>query len=570
MADEQKEKEQLVSELAALRQGFARLQALLTKHKQVGALCDIGQTVNETLEPDELIDCALGKAVEVIDADMGLVYLLDMTEKALLLKAHRGVSEQAVTRISPVKFTKEDLRKMPKREALDNSFSELFRDATLRLISSEIRGGEARSFAAAPFLVKDGLHGVIVVGTRSQHGFSQDDMELLGAVSKQMRVGIENAVLFQEVTRLATIDRLTGLYNQAYFQRRLEEEVARSSRYGLEFSVIMIDVDGFEAYVTRRGYVAGNEIIKMLGISVHGCVRAVDIVCRYGGSKFAIILPHTDLGGAQVVAERLRQKAFDIFALTRRSSGFELTISLGIASFPTDELAPDGLVRRAEVALAMALKRRGNQACLASGIPSSLGTAISDVSDVTEHVKESSVDVAYAMAGAADAKTHKAHSRNVAKHAVAIGEVLGLSRTKIRYLRSAALLHDIGKAHMPDSILRKSVPSSEEEQILRKHPELGATITSQIPELAYCAPAIRHHHERYDGSGYPQGLKGEQIPIEASIIAVADAYDNMTSPRSFHRVLSPREAIEELRRHVNTEFAPEVVLAFIKAISPGA
>ena len=566
MTDERKEKEQLVSELAALRQSFARLETLLTKHKQVQALCDIGQTVDEMLEPDELIDFALGKAIEVMDADVGLVYLLDMTEKALLLKGHRGVSEQNLPRISSLKFTKEDLLKMPKREAPEISFSELSRDATLRLVSAEIQGDQARSFASVPFFGKGGLRGVIVVGNRGQHGFSQDDMELLAAVGRQIRAGLENAVLSQEVARFATIDRLTGLYNQSYFQERLEEEVARSSRYGLEFSVIMTDLDGFEAYVTRRGYVAGNEIIRMLGTSVRGCIRAVDMACRYGGSKFAVILPHTDLDGAQVVAERLRQKAFDIFALTRRSSGFDLTISLGIASFPADELAPDGLVRRAEVALATARKRRGNQACLASDIPSSLGTAISDVSDVAEHVEESSVDVVYAMAGAVDAKTHKAHSRNVAKHAVAIGEVLGLSRTKIQHLRTAALLHDIGKARMPDGILGKSAPSSEEEQILRKHPELGATITSQIPELAYCAPAIRHHHERYDGSGYPEGLKGEQIPIEASIIAVADAYDNMTSPRSFHRVLSPREAIEELRRHVNTKFAPEVFLAFIKAI----
>jgi len=570
MIDEQKTKEQPITEMGALRQHVARLETLLTKHRQAQALCDISQTAGQRPELQELICRTLSKAVQVMGADVGLVYTLDMTEKALSLRAYSGLSEQVARRLLAVKFDSEDLRKMPRGEALNMSFSQLFRDATLSLMARELPGDQVQSLAAVAFWGTSGLHGVMVVGSQSKHKFDQDDMELLAAVGKQAAVGIENAMLCEEAGKSNTTDSLTGLNNQVYFQRRLEEEVARSSRYGLEFSLVMLDVDSLEGYIARRGPVAGNEIIRMLGVSILDCIRDVDIACRYDGSKFAVILPHTDSGGAQVVAERLRQKAIDIFELTCRTTRFPLAISLGIASFPSDEQGPNGLVRQAEVALAMA-RRRGDQACLASDIASSTGTASSHIPDAADNVEELSLKAVYAMAAAVDGKTHKAHSRNVARHAAATGEVLGLSNRKIRHLRTAAFLHDIGKARLPDSTVRKSTPLNEEEQqILRKHPELGASIISQVPELARCAPAIRHHHERYDGSGYPQGLKGEQIPVEASIIAVADAYDNMTTACSSRRTLSSQEALEEVRRRANTEFAPDVVRAFVNAMSAGA
>lgn len=570
MADDQGTKEQLVSELRALRQHHARLEELFTKRKQAEALCDIARATGRRLGLDQLIDCTLGEAVKVMGADMGLLYLVDRTEKALVLKAHTGVPEQTLLRIGTVKFSSEDLRKMPKNEAPEVSVSRLFRDAVLRLMFAEMRVDQAVSVIAISFLGKSGLHGVLAVGRPGEHRFDQDDMELLEAVGKQAGVGIDNAMLSQEAGRLGGADGLTSLYNQAYFQQRLQEEVERSSRYGLEFSVVMLDVDDFERYCARCGRAPGNKIIEMLSTSIRSCIRKVDIACRFSGSKFAVLLPHTDPGGAQVVAEKLCQTAFNAFALTRRSTRFDLALSLGIASFPSDAQSPKQLIHRAEVALGTARRQGGNQACLASDTPSAVGTASGDVSRLTEDDKESSMQIAYAMAAAVDAKTHHGHSRNVAKHAVAAGEVLGLPRSKIRQLRTAALLHDIGKACLPDGLLEGWQALSQEELLLlRKHPEQGSTIVSQIPELAYCAPAIRHHHERYDGSGYPDGLGAKQIPIEARIIAVADAYDNITTPGSEYQMLLPQVALEELSRHASTQFDPQVVVAFTKAVLAG-
>jgi len=147
MMSEQVTREQPMSELAALRQGFARLETLLRRQKQAEALCSIAQTADRTLGLEHLIDLTLDKAVEVMDADMGLLYLLDVAEKALLLKAHAGVSEQVVGGISAVKFTREDFRKMPKGEVLEAAFSQLFRDTALRSIAMEMRGSRAQSLA---------------------------------------------------------------------------------------------------------------------------------------------------------------------------------------------------------------------------------------------------------------------------------------------------------------------------------------------------------------------------------------------------------------------------------------
>jgi HD-GYP domain-containing protein (c-di-GMP phosphodiesterase class II) len=153
---------------------------------------------------------------------------------------------------------------------------------------------------------------------------------------------------------------------------------------------------------------------------------------------------------------------------------------------------------------------------------------------------------------------------------VALGRALGLSDEKIGQLRTASLLHDIGKIGISDSIIRKPGPLDGEEMgIMRKHCELGATIVSHMPELAYCAPAIRHHHEWYDGSGYPSGLKGEDIPLEARIIAIADAYDTMTTPRSYRQRASPQEALDAFKRSANTQFDPLHVEIFPQLVDPG-
>jgi putative nucleotidyltransferase with HDIG domain len=218
-------------------------------------------------------------------------------------------------------------------------------------------------------------------------------------------------------------------------------------------------------------------------------------------------------------------------------------------------------------------KERGrNQTRLASDLPSA-GRGKGETGwEVAQNLKAVGPNKIYALAAGVDARDHYTygHSRNVSKYAVATGQALGLSAVEIKRLRIAGLLHDIGKIGISDSIIRKSGPLDEEEwEMMRKHSELGATIVSHMPELVDCAPAIRHHHERYGGSGYPSGLKGEDIPLEARIIAIADAYDTMTTPRSYRQMVSPEKTLEELKSSADTQFDPLLVETFAQMVNTG-
>ena len=189
-----------------------------------------------------------------------------------------------------------------------------------------------------------------------------------------------------------------------------------------------------------------------------------------------------------------------------------------------------------------------------------------------EHLEAAGLSTVYALAAAVDARDHYTygHSRNVAKHAMAMGKAFGLPQTRLERLRICALLHDIGKIGLSDSVIRKPGPLGDEEwEMMKSHSELGATIVGHSPELADCAPAIRHHHEWWDGGGYPDGLKGEDIPQEARTIAIADAYDTMTGPRAYRQMVSSSEAIDELRRCADTQFDSHLVETFARLVREG-
>jgi len=568
MRDKDKTKEQLLSELVELRKRVAELEASQVEDKRVEALYAVTQAVSQTLELGEMLNGTLEKVGEVMGTDMGLVYFLDVMENALLLKARRGLTKSAVGRISTVKLGEEEFQKVLEWQEPRIFSSEIFGETTLGLIAKAMQEAQAQSFAVVPFSGKDELRGMMIVASRAQREFSPDDVELLGTLGKQIGIGVESAVRFEEMSRMATIDGLTGLYNHRYFQERLQQEVARSSRYGQECCLIMLDLDHFRIYNDLFGHVLGDEVLKKMGRLLLNCTRREDLVCRYGGAEFAVVLPQTGSSTARGVAERLRQAVEAALLEESTVNDANLTISLGVASFPSDGASPEGLIRRADVALAAAKQRGRNQTCLTSDVLGGTPDMKRTFWEVAEYLEAASANTVYAMAAAVDARDHctHVHSRNVSNHAVAIGRAIGLPKKKVERLRIAALLHDIGKIGVSDSTIKKPGPLNKDEwEMMKKHSELGATIVGHIPELADCAPAIRHHHEWYDGSGYPHGIKGKDIPVEARIITVAEAYDTMTTPRSYRQAISHEQAVEELRRCSSTQFDPALVLAFINA-----
>ncbi len=277
------------------------------------------------------------------------------------------------------------------------------------------------------------------------------------------------------------------------------------------------------------------------------------------------MLPETRIEDAYRVAERLRK------TIETKSSFREMpvTASLGIANWPTDGVMKEEIIHRADTALYRAKQTGRNRTCIASdGLK--LVNKPMGVSEPESQPKP--LSIIYALAATVDAKDHYTygHSRKVSEYAVSLAEALRLPDETVHNIRAAGLLHDIGKIGVPDSILTKPGALEQKEwEPIRTHPELGVEILKHVTDLSKCLPAILHHHENWDGSGYPERLKGEAIPFEARILSVADAYDAITSPRPYRTQLSLKEALDELRRCSGTQFDPALVPVFCEIMEKG-
>ena len=357
--------------------------------------------------------------------------------------------------------------------------------------------------------------------------------------------------------RLALTDPLTGLGNHRHFHERLQRELARAEEAGGLVSLCFLDIDDFKRVNDQFGHPAGDRVLSQ----VASRLRQGGESFRLGGDEFAVLLAGMDDTQALETAQSIVQRISD----TELGKAGAITVSAGVATFPQHGRERDALIRLADGALYWAKEHGKNQVRLARA----------DVAELSEFRRVASgVDrvarfrAAASLARAVDSRDAYtgSHSDRVASLSAQIAERLGLSADEIELTRLAGSLHDLGKLAIPEEILRKPASLTDAERlVLERHPQIGYRMLESLG-VDPIADWVLHHHERWDGSGYPDGLAGDRIPLGARIIFVADAFDAMTSDRLYRPALSVDNAVAEMERCAGTQFDPDVVNAFLAAI----
>ncbi|MBW3624016.1 MAG: diguanylate cyclase [Armatimonadetes bacterium] len=411
-----------------------------------------------------------------------------------------------------------------------------------------------------PLVSHERVLGLFWIGILDSN-FTDEDLSLLEAMSSLVGGALENARLYREAREMADRDSVTGLYNHRALQERLEQEIARAQRDNNVVSVVVMDLNNFKNFNDTYGHPFGDEVLRTVGKALKEVCRLTDTFGRHGGDEFLAILPGCTAHEAIVVADRINEY-LELKGVKFRDADRQIPVgvSAGIAVYPYDGDYRDTLLAFADENMYES-KRQG-------------GRAVAATEEVRQHrrlMAEENFGVFDAMISAVDNKDGytRRHSDEVTRYSCWMAEWLGWSHDEIRILRLAGLLHDVGKIGVPDQILRKPQRlSKEEEDIMRTHPTLGALFVSAVPGMAETVPGVRHHHERWDGKGYPDNLVGDEIPIMGRLMAVADAFSAMTTDRPYRKALSLEIAVGELAKGAGTQFDPQMVKAFCSSVVP--
>ena len=372
-------------------------------------------------------------------------------------------------------------------------------------------------------------------------------------------VGVLRRAIARLVATLADSarkDALTGLLNRGGFLDLLDVELERSRRAERPLCVLAIDVDDFKSVNDRYGAAFGDRALTRLAADLDRTVRRIDAAARVAGEEFAVLLPDTAPHSAFLLAERLRRR------LTAAGT-VELSLSIGVACAPKHGSTPDELMLAGDRTLAAAKALGGDRVVLYDPEVVASLTAGAESGDLKREESIAAVLVLAETLDIRDSGTAR-HSQTVSRYAAAVARELGVSEEGVERVRLAGVVHDVGKIGVPDAILRKpGLLDDAEYGEMMKHAELGARMLAAA-NLDDLSAWVHAHHERPDGRGYPRGLAGDAIPLEARILAVADSYEAMTSDRVYRLAMSREDAQAELRRCAGTQFDADVVEALLR------
>lgn len=416
------------------------------------------------------------------------------------------------------------------------------------------------------FRENDELIGILLF---SDHGrktkLRSQDISVISSICTVASIAIKNAHIYEKAYLEARTDELTGVLNRRYFYELIHNEFERNKEGSL--ALIIINLDDFKLFNQLYGVKQGDIALKAIADIIKASIGINGFIARYSAKEFAILLPGYDVYLAKRLTESIRDQIGNIGRHIQNYRQKSITISAGISIAPFGAKSVKELLDNADHAVYQ-VKRKGKNAIKVFDTYVTSDRQIADEKDYA-NVYDEYKSTIYALTAAIDAKDHYTfnHSDNVAAYAVSLAKALSLNKDIIENIRQAALLHDIGKISIPERILNKPGKLSEEEyRVMQGHVEASIDIIRHLPSLDYVVPAVLGHHERYDGRGYPRRIAGEDIPLTARILGIADAFDAMISKRCYKPEIPVDQVLNILLEEAGRQFDPQLVSLFISLV----
>ena len=510
---------------AAAASGLARLEA--EERRTAGSVQDravvrAASALNASLDLQEILLTLVHEAALAVDAEMSGVYLGNAEAGAVATAGYSVPENWHGVRIRPGEGAAGRVLESGRPFISNDYLHEVAPPDSIHGASSVL------SALAVPMEWGGELRGVLSIGWTSRRRVHDDDLRTLEAIAGLATAACRNAEAYEHVQHVARTDALTGVLNHGAMQVRIREEIARARRDSAPLGAVILDLDDFKRVNDTRGHAAGDELLRRVAQALQGELRPYDQVARYGGDEFVLLLPGSDEETTAHVAERCRD-----------AIGGQC--SIGVASWH-EGLDADGLLEQADRALMLAKRTgKGRVAVANPEVERELALLQS---------RSGSPAAVQALAAAIEERDNytQGHSEQVVRLSRGVAMMLGLPHDDVERIAHAALLHDVGKLAMPAELLSKEGPLTHEEwAIMSEHPIVGERILARTKELAGIAPIVRHEHEHWDGTGYPDGLERQRIPVGSRVILACDAYVAMTTSRPYRPALDADRAIAELQ-----------------------
>jgi len=419
---------------------------------------------------------------------------------------------------------------------------------------------------------------VFLCGREKSVSYSFVELSFLSVACSIASIALKNAVLYEQMFREARIDPLTGVNNYRSFVERVEQEFERCGQDPL--ALVYVDFDDFKLYNQLYGSAQGDRALQICAKAMEECAGNQGTVFRVGGKIFSVLLPGIDGRRAEIMARQIQSTISSRMAQNMGKAKGNLTVSCGICVSPYAASTAKELIENADMAVYHAKNAGKNRVVLYRRNTSHVHGVSQQAKEIIERAERmdrassfrENANTVFALAAAIDAKDHYTyhHSLNVALYASILATGAGLSEEATLMVYEAAILHDIGKISIPESILNKNGGLSDEEYgVIKGHVNNSIEMIRHLPAMDYLIPAVLSHHERWDGSGYPRGVSGDDIPIAGRCLAIADSFDAMTSDRPYHKGISLEAAVEQLEKNAGTQFDPNLTKLFISLIHRG-